>query len=156
MKVIIADHNQYVIELSRIMTPLLNGMRAPLAFDIDAVVSPANTAGIMNGGLMQLQRTLRKYTRVQSKDEHKRKAHPDGRGPKHQTVDPKVKWLIVAKRRIVLMGCQAMKRYHNSCIKSVPAQAAGATSLSMTGLELGGWAKDKRGYFNNVMALKMP
>jgi hypothetical protein len=51
LRVIIADHNKSVQRALEDYSPTFEWHNGnPLAFNIDAVVSPANTAGIMNGG----------------------------------------------------------------------------------------------------------
>ena len=51
MQVLVADINRKVINAIRTYDcTFLSEIGDPLAFEIDAVVSPANTAGIMNGG----------------------------------------------------------------------------------------------------------
>ncbi len=51
MNILIADHNKSVITSAKECNPSFNvELGNPLAYDIDAVVSPANTKGIMNGG----------------------------------------------------------------------------------------------------------
>ena len=51
MRVLVADHNpkniQVIVDYDCTFDHEVGN---PLAFEIDAVVSPANTAGIMNGG----------------------------------------------------------------------------------------------------------
>ena len=59
MRVIIADHNRMVNEALKDYDPTFEWHDGtPLAYDIDAVVSPANTSGIMNGGY---DAALRRY-----------------------------------------------------------------------------------------------
>ena len=59
MQVLFADHNNQIIELIKRYDPtFLFELGNPLAFEIDGVVSPANTTGIMNGGF---DAALRKY-----------------------------------------------------------------------------------------------
>ena len=59
MKVLIADHNKSTIASIEELDPSFEvELGDPLAFDIDAVVSPANTKGIMNGGY---DAVLRRY-----------------------------------------------------------------------------------------------
>lgn len=51
LKVLIADHNKSTISSINECNPSFEVEEGnPLAFDIDAIVSPANTKGIMNGG----------------------------------------------------------------------------------------------------------
>ena len=59
MKVLFADHSQPVITSAREYNPTFDiQLGNPLAFDIDAVVSPANTRGIMNGGFDAVLRSF--------------------------------------------------------------------------------------------------
>ena len=59
MIVLIADHNKSTIASIEELNPSFQvELGDPLAFDIDAVVSPANTKGIMNGGY---DAVLRRY-----------------------------------------------------------------------------------------------
>src|SRR5210317_2574344 len=59
MKILIADHNKRTIAAINECNPSFDvELGNPLAFDIDAVVSPANTKGIMNGGYDAI---LRRY-----------------------------------------------------------------------------------------------
>ena len=59
MNILIADHNKSTIASINECKPSFDvELGNPLAFDIDAVVSPANTKGIMNGGY---DAVLRRY-----------------------------------------------------------------------------------------------
>ena len=59
MNILIADHNKSTIASINECNPSFDvELGNPLAFDIDAVVSPANTMGIMNGGY---DAVLRRY-----------------------------------------------------------------------------------------------
>ena len=59
MNILIADNKQAVITAAEECNPSFEiELGNPLAFDIDAVVSPANTKGIMNGGY---DAVLRRY-----------------------------------------------------------------------------------------------
>ena len=59
MDILIADHNKSTIASIKECNPSFDvELGNPLAFDIDAVVSPANTMGIMNGGY---DAVLRRY-----------------------------------------------------------------------------------------------
>ena len=59
MDVLLADINQRVVTAAKECNPSFDiELGNPLAFDIDAVVSPANTKGIMNGGY---DAVLRRY-----------------------------------------------------------------------------------------------
>jgi O-acetyl-ADP-ribose deacetylase (regulator of RNase III) len=51
IEVLVADRNKRIIDAIKTYDCTFDAeIGDPLAFDIDAVVSPANTAGIMNGG----------------------------------------------------------------------------------------------------------
>ena len=69
MKVLIADNNRSVITAVEQYDPTFDfRVGNPLAYDIDAVVSPANTKGIMNGGFdAVLRRFFGTIIEVQSK-----------------------------------------------------------------------------------------
>ena len=98
MKVLIADHNKSTIasieELNRSFEVELGD---PLAFDIDAVVSPANTKGIMNGGY---DAVLRRYFGIGIEymvQQYLEKFKIDvGQAIAVKTGHPKVDWLIVS------------------------------------------------------------
>ena len=142
MKVIIADHNKYVIQALKDYRPTFEWHKGtPLAFDIDAVVSPANTAGIMNGGFdAALRRHFGNTLEYRVRMSIKEKPIPVGEARAIQTVDPKVKWLIVAPTVSIaadgLSGHETVS--YAAAYKSVlAAHSAGATSLGMTGLGTG-------------------
>ena len=142
MNVIIADHNKYVIQALKDYKPTFEWHEGnPLAFDIDAVVSPANTAGIMNGGFdAALRRHFGNTLEYRVRMSLKEKPIPVGEARAIQTADPKVKWLIVAPTVNItadgLSGHETVS--YAAAYKSVlAAHAAGAASLGMTGLGTG-------------------
>ena len=98
MKVIIADHNKSTISSMEELSPSFEvELVNPLAFDIDAVVSPANTKGVMNGGY---DAVLRRYFGVgieYSVRQYLEKFQIDvGQAIAVKTGHPKVEWLIVS------------------------------------------------------------
>ena len=142
MKVLIADRNKSVFQAIKRYDPTFEyEIGNPLAFDIDAVVSPANTAGIMNGGF---DATLRNYfgTSLEYRVRMRIKENPISVGEAFsiQTVHEKVKWLIVTPTvSISADGLSGHSSVAYSCAYNavVCASNAGAKSLGMTGLGTG-------------------
>ena len=139
MRVIIADHNKFVHQALKDYNPTFEWhVGTPLAFDIDAVVSPANTAGIMNGGYdAALRRHFGNTLEYRVRMSIKEKPIPVGEARAIQTVNPKVKWLIVAPTVSIaadgLSGHETVS--YAAAYKSVIAAfKAGAACLGMTGL----------------------
>ena len=98
MKVLIADHNKSTIASIEELNPSFEvELGDPLAFDIDAVVSPANTKGIMNGGY---DAVLRRYFGMGIEymvQQYLEKFKIDvGQAIAVKTGHPKVNWLIVS------------------------------------------------------------
>ena len=98
MKVLIADHNKTTIASIEELNPSFEvELGDPLAFDIDAVVSPANTKGIMNGGY---DAVLRRYFGIGIEymvQQYLEKFKIDvGQAIAVKTGHPKVDWLIVS------------------------------------------------------------
>ena len=98
MKVLIADHNKSTIASIEELNPSFEvELGDPLAFDIDAVVSPANTKGIMNGGY---DAVLRRYFGIGIEymvQQYLEKFKIDvGQAIAVKTGHPKVDWLIVS------------------------------------------------------------
>ena len=98
MKVLIADHNNSTIASIEELNPSFEvELGDPLAFDIDAVVSPANTKGIMNGGY---DAVLRRYFGIGIEymvHQYLEKFKIDvGQAIAVKTGHPKVDWLIVS------------------------------------------------------------
>ena len=98
MKILVADYNKSTIASINECNPSFDfELGNPLAFDIDAVVSPANTMGIMNGGY---DAVLRRYLGVGieyivRKYFEKFKLNAD-EAIAVKTGHSKVEWLIVA------------------------------------------------------------
>lgn len=149
MKVIVADQNKNVIQALRDYDPTFDWHDGnPLAFEIDAVVSPANTAGIMNGGFDAVLRrhfgtTLEYRVRMSIKE----KPIPVGEARAIQTVDARIKWLVVAPTVSIaadgLSGSETVA--YAAAYKSVRAAfSAGAKCLGMTGLGTGAGGLDIR------------
>ena len=142
MNVVVADHNQLVLQALKDYAPTFDWYDgSPLAFDIDAVVSPANTAGIMNGGYdAALRRYFGTTLEYRVRMSIKERSIPIGEARAIQTVDPKVKWLIVAPT--VSMATDGLSGHpsvsYAAAYKSViTAFEAGAQCLGMTGLGTG-------------------
>ena len=142
LKVIIADHNKRVLSALKDYDPTFGWREGdPLALDIDAVVSPANTAGIMNGGYdAALRRHFGNTLEYRVRMSIKEKPIPVGEARAIQTVDPKVKWLIIAPTVSIaadgLSGHESVS--YAAAYKSVIAAfEAGVTCLGMTGLGTG-------------------
>ena len=98
MKVLIADHNKSTIASILELYPSFEvELGDPLAFDIDAVVSPANTKGIMNGGY---DAVLRRYFGIGIEhmvQQYLEKFKIDvGQAIAVKTGHTKVQWLIVS------------------------------------------------------------
>jgi len=98
MKVLIADHNKSTIASIEELNPSFQvELGDPLAFDIDAVVSPANTKGIMNGGYDAVLRRYFGLAIEYSVRQHLEKFKIDvGQAIAVKTGHTKVKWLIVS------------------------------------------------------------
>ncbi|MGB2490254.1 MAG: macro domain-containing protein [Candidatus Puniceispirillaceae bacterium] len=142
MRVIIADHQKRVFNAVQEYHPTFEiELGSPLAFDIDAVVSPANTAGIMNGGFDAALRrffgiTLEYRVRMRIKD------NPISVGEAFaiQTVHPRIKWLIVSPTvSIAADGLSGVPSVAYTCGYNsvIAAHKAGASVLGMTGLGTG-------------------
>ena len=97
MKVVVADQNKLALQALKDYVPTFEWHEGdPLAYEIDAVVSPANTAGIMNGGYdATLRRHFGNTLEYRVRMSIKEKPIAVGEARAIQTVDPKVKWLIV-------------------------------------------------------------
>ena len=142
MKVIIADQNRQVIEALKDYDPTFEWHDGtPLAFDIDAVVSPANTAGIMNGGYdAALRRHFGNTLEYRVRKSIEAKPIPVGEARAIQTADERVKWLIVAPTvSIVADGLSGHETvsYAAAYRSVITAHRAGAVCLGMTGLGTG-------------------
>lgn len=142
MRVIIADHNKSVQRALEDYSPTFEWHNGnPLAFNIDAVVSPANTAGIMNGGFdASLRRHFGNTLEYRVRMSIKEKAIPVGEARAIQTVDPKVKWLIVAPTVSIAadgFSGHVSVSYAAAYQSVLAAHVVGATCLGMTGLGTG-------------------
>ena len=140
MKVLIADHNKSTIASINECNPSFEVEEGnPLAFDIDAVVSPANTMGIMNGGYdavlrryfgIAIEYTVQKYLEKFKIDVGQAIAVKTG----HQ----KVNWLIVTPTVSVTgEGLSGHESVSYACAyNSVKAaHERGIKYLGMTGLD---------------------
>ena len=98
MIVLIADHNKSTIASIEELNPSFQvELGDPLAFDIDAVVSPANTKGIMNGGYDAVLRRYFGLAIEYSVRQHLEKFQIDvGQAIAVKTGHTKVEWLIVS------------------------------------------------------------
>ena len=149
MKVIIADHNKSTISSMEELCPSFEvQLGNPLAFDIDAVVSPANTKGIMNGGF---DAVLRRFfgTIIEVRARQYLEKHPLDVGQaaaikmSHKTIG----WLIISPTvSIKGNGFSGNDTVAYACGYNsvIAANRAGATSLGMTGLGTGAGALDIR------------
>jgi O-acetyl-ADP-ribose deacetylase (regulator of RNase III) len=142
LKVIIADYDKCVLQALQDYNPTFGWHEGnPLAFDIDAVVSPANTAGIMNGGYdAALRRHFGNTLEYRVRMSIKEKPILVGEARAIQTVDTKVKWLIVAPTVSIaadgLSGHESVS--YAAAYKSViVALKTGVSYLGMTGLGTG-------------------
>ena len=149
MKIIIADHNKSTIASINECNPSFEVEEGnPLAFDIDAVVSPANTMGIMNGGYdavlrryfgIAIEYTVQKYL-----DKFKIDV---GQAIAVKTGHPKVNWLIVTPTVSVTgEGLSGHESVSYACAyNSVKAaHERGVKYLGMTGLGSGVGGLDRR------------
>ena len=149
MKVLIADHNKSTIASINECNPSFEVEEGnPLAFDIDAVVSPANTMGIMNGGYdavlrryfgIAIEYTVQKYL-----DKFKIDV---GQAIAVKTGHPKVNWLIVTPTVSVTgEGLSGHESVSYACAyNSVKAaHERGVKYLGMTGLGSGVGGIDRR------------
>jgi len=149
MKVLIADNNRAVVTAVKQYDPTFDiAFGNPLAFDIDAVVSPANTKGIMNGGFdAALRRFFGTVIEVRARrflDEYPLDV---GQAAAIKTTHEKVKWLIIAPTvSIKGNGFSGNDTVAYACGYNsvIAASRAGATSLGMTGLGTGAGALDIR------------
>ena len=142
MKVLIADHNKSTISCIEELNPSFEvELGDPLAFDIDAVVSPANTKGIMNGGY---DAVLRRYFGVgieYSVRQYLEKFQIDvGQAIAVKTGHPKVEWLIVSPTVSVAgegLSGHASVSYACAFNSVKVAHQRGVKYLGMTGLGSG-------------------
>ena len=142
MKVVVADQNKLALQALKDYVPTFEWHEGdPLAYEIDAVVSPANTAGIMNGGYdATLRRHFGNTLEYRVRMSIKEKPIAVGEARAIQTVDPKVKWLIVSPTVSIaadgLSGHESVS-YAAAYRSVLAANKAGASCLGMTGLATG-------------------
>jgi len=149
MKILIADHNKSTISSINECNPSFEVEEGnPLAFNIDAVVSPANTMGIMNGGY---DAVLRRYFGIAIEytvQKHLKKFKIDvGQAIAVKTGHPKVHWLIVTPTVSVTgEGLSGHESVSYACAyNSVKvAYERGVKYLGMTGLGSGVGGLDRR------------
>ena len=149
MKVLIADNNRSVITAVEQYDPTFDfRVGNPLAYDIDAVVSPANTKGIMNGGF---DAVLRRFfgTIIEVRARQYLEKHPldVGQAAAIKTSHKTVRWLIISPTvSIKGNGFSGNDTVAYACGYNsvIAANRAGATSLGMTGLGTGAGALDIR------------
>jgi len=149
MKILVADHNKTTIASINECNPSFEvELGNPLAFDIDAVVSPANTKGIMNGGY---DAVLRRYFGVGI--EYKVRQYFDkfkldvGEAIAVKTFHPKIEWLIVTPTVSVTgEGLSGHASVSYSCAYNAvkAAHEKGVQYLGMTGLGSGVGGLDRR------------
>ena len=149
MKVIIADHNKSTISSINECNPSFEVEEGnPLAFDVDAIVSPANTKGIMNGGY---DAVLRRFFGVSIEylvQQYLEKFKIDvGQAIAVKTGHPKVHWLIVTPTVSVtgegLSGHESVS-YICAYNDVKVAHQRGVKYLGMTGLGSGVGGIDRR------------
>ena len=149
MKVLISDHNKSTISSINECNPSFEVEEGnPLAFDIDAIVSPANTKGIMNGGYdavlrrffgVSIEYLVRQYLEKYKIDV--------GQAIAVKTGHPKVHWLIVTPTVSVTgEGLSGHESISYACAyNSVKvAHEKNVKYLGMTGLGSGVGSLDRR------------
>ena len=149
MKIIIADHNKSTISSINECNPSFEVEEGnPLAFDIDAVVSPANTMGIMNGGY---DAVLRRYFGIgieYTVQKYLEKFNIDvGQAIAVKTGHSKVHWLIVTPTVSVTgEGLSGHESVSYACAYNAVkvAYEKNVKFLGMTGLGSGVGGLDRR------------
>ena len=149
MNILIADHNKSTIASINECNPSFDvELGNPLAFDIDAVVSPANTMSIMNGGYDAVLRRYFgvgiEYTVKQYFDKFKLDV---GEAIAVITGHSKVEWLIVTPTVSVTgEGLSGHVSVSYSCAYNAvkAAHEKGVQYLGMTGLGSGVGGLDRR------------
>ena len=149
MNILIADHNKSTIASINECNPSFDvELGNPLAFDIDAVVSPANTMSIMNGGYDAVLRRYSgvgiEYTVKQYFDKFKLDV---GEAIAVITGHSKVEWLIVTPTVSVTgEGLSGHASVSYSCAYNAVkvAHEKGVKYLGMTGLGSGVGGLDRR------------
>ena len=142
MKVLIADNNQSVITAVEEYDPTFEfAYGNPLAFDIDAVVSPANTRGIMSGGFDGvLRRFFGAAIEVKARSFLDENPLDVGQAVAIRTSHETIKWLILAPTvNFIGNGFSGGATISYSCGFNavMAASKAGAQKLGMTGLGTG-------------------
>lgn len=149
MKVLIADHNKSTISSINECNPSFEVEEGnPLAFDVDAIVSPANTKGIMNGGYDAVLRRFFGVTIEYHVQQYLEKFKIDvGQAIAVKTGHPKVHWLIVTPTVSVngegLSGHESVS-YVCAYNAVKVAHQRGVKYLGMTGLGSGVGGLDRR------------
>ena len=149
MKVLIADHNKSTVTSLEECDPSFDiELGNPLAFDIDAVVSPANTKGIMNGGYDAVLRRFFGVTIEYLVQQYLEKFNIDvGQAIAVKTGHPKVHWLIVTPTVSVtgegLSGHESVS-YASAYNAVKVAHEKNVKYLGMTGLGSGVGGLDRR------------
>ena len=141
MKVLVADRTPAIITTFNQLNPSFEAVvGTPLAYEIDAVVSPANTLGIMNAGF---DADLRRYFGMgvenmvrKSLDEN---ALGIGQSRAFATPNHDIKWLIVSPTVHLINGYtnDASVAYSAAYASVKAAYGAGARYIGMTGLGTG-------------------
>ena len=149
MKVIIADHNKSTISSINECNPSFEVEEGnPLAFDVDAIVSPANTKGIMNGGYDAVLRRFFGVTIEYIVQQYLEKFKIDvGQAIAVKTGHPKVNWLIVTPTVSVNgEGLSGHESVSYACAYNAVkvAHQRGVKYLGMTGLGSGVGGLDRR------------
>ena len=149
MKVIIADHIKSTISSINECNPSFEVEEGnPLAFDVDAIVSPANTKGIMNGGYDAVLRRFFGVTIEYLVQQYLEKFKIDvGQAIAVKTGHPKVHWLIVTPTVSVNgEGLSGHESVSYACAYNAVkvAHQRGVKYLGMTGLGSGVGGLDRR------------
>jgi O-acetyl-ADP-ribose deacetylase (regulator of RNase III) len=149
MKVLIADHNKSTVTSLEECDPSFDiELGNPLAFDIDAVVSPANTKGIMNGGYDAVLRRFFGVTIEYLVQQYLEKFNIDvGQAIAVKTGHPKVHWLIVTPTVSVTgEGLSGDESISYACAYNAikVAHEKNVKYLGMTGLGSGVGGLDRR------------
>ena len=149
MKVLIADHNKSTISSINECNPSFEVEEGnPLAFDVDAVVSSANTKGIMNGGYDAVLKRFFGVTIEYIVQQYLEKFKIDvGQAIAVKTGHPKVNWLIVTPTVSVNgKGLSGHESVSYACAYNAVkvAHQRGVKYLGMTGLGSGVGGLDRR------------
>ena len=142
MEILVADNNKRVLEAFKALGPNFPvEFGNPMAFDIDGVVSPANTLGIMNGGFdASIRRYLGTWAEVNARKAiAERKGIKVGEAIVVNTLHPKIPKLVVAPTisHQGEMGGDASVIYSVAYAAVIAAKSAGIKKLGMTSLGTG-------------------